>query len=406
MFFRCVLFSILIACSACSNQAILTSAINTFAIDDAFQGYFNDDIFAANNPIAVAVPSVMFNLPDSIKQQLDKQVAHLPTRLERLVALRHWVYNEIADYEYDVGTTVPISELEKVNRINCYSFSMLFKVAADYVDVPAEIHFIDTSPRWDMQKKTWVYLQHISVVSEIHGFYSSEQLETIAGIPALLNIDYKAATSRKLVFLTDINPALSDTAAKTRALTKEQVAARFYINKAAEALLADDLSTAYTYSKYAIAVDQHSAEAWNNLGVIYTKKNALSAARMAYQRSFDLDDTLLTNLNNLYATYIRMGEGDAAMGFIAEHKSIWKKNPYFYYNLGETSAAIGDYQQAIQHYLAAISLKSDEPLFYQALSTASLQLRSDKASRSEDIANGGSMPEEAIASSSAMLSKI
>lgn len=322
MFFRCVLFSILIACSACSNQAIITTLTNPVALTDAYQEYLNDSIFDENTTVPIETPAAIFGLPDNIKQHLDAQIAHLPTRLERLFALRSWIYSEIADYEYDVGTTLPISELERAKKINCYSFSMLFKVAADHVDVPAEVHLVNTTPRWDMQKKTWVSLQHISVISTINGFYSSEQLETIAGISALSKVNYKSATTRKLVFLTDINPALNDSRVKTHALTNQQVVARFYINKAAEALIADELSKAYTYNKYAIAVDQHSAEAWNNLGVIYTKKNVLSAAAMAYQRSFDLDEKLLTNLNNLYTTYLRLGQTGNAMNLFRDNQSM------------------------------------------------------------------------------------
>jgi len=123
-----------------------------------------------------------------------------------------------------------------------------------------------------------------------------------------------------------------------------------------------------------------------------------------------LNSHLLIAINNLYSAHMRLGETDAAWQLRGKNGVNWRNNPYYHFNLGETSAATGNFHQAIQHYQTAIHFKDDEQQFYLSLAKAQFklqqhQLAANNLHKAEQL-NGGNADDGDMRSVSALLSKI
>jgi len=325
MFSRCILVLLTALTSACSSVSAISTS-SQFPVDE---GLINNQLFDNATEIQPLLVADLYRLTETMQRELDQAVVPFESSLERLIALRKWVYAQTANYEYDSNLTVPLSALEETGKINCLSFSLLFKAAANYAKIPAEIYFVDTAPAWDTQRNTWVYLQHISIVSKIQGFYSPCRLREIAGI----QLDNPPSDKNIAVFVTlqvrsDINPNISLIPQQMQALSDRQLLARYYMNKSAEALGSRNFDLSFAYAKHALDADPNSAEAWNNLGVIYAKVDAFTEARMAYRQALRLNSNLLIAINNLYSAHMRLGETDAALQLIAKNGVNWRNICY------------------------------------------------------------------------------
>lgn len=370
MFFRIVFLSLGLFLTACTSNL----SVDTTKYSLTGSSLLRDDLFSRPVSSQNVNEDSLYQLPEQVKNYLDENIAPLATRLDKFIALRDWVYQEVADFEYDTGTTVSIKELGTAKKINCFSFSILFVAAARYVNVPAEIHLIETPPSWDADSQRWIYLQHISVITKLRGFFTKKRLETVIGASLEEGYADQEPLWWNLRFITDINRDIYAIPEHSQELTDKQVLARFYNNKAVESIIAGDLNLAYHLNKQALLVDNRSAEAWNNLGVIYSTANILQEAQLAYANSISLNPNTLSAYNNLYSIYTRLGEVDKAVEIEEQIDFHRQKNPYYHYELGKEEFAAGHYEQAIEHYQTAVRQKSDEPDFYLALAKAYIKL--------------------------------
>ena len=360
--------------SACSTIQLSNTQLES--IETSLSQLLQDDVFPVTLDQIDVSNDNLFQLTTSMKAELDTQVSGFRTELQRYEALRHWVYQRVQDFDYDPSITVRIDKLDSVEKINCLSFSILFVAAARYVDVPAKIQLVYTPPNWDAIDDNWVQVQHINVVGNVFGYVDSTTLppkefqNLTRGV--FINQDYKriGATFR---YIVDINPEMTKTNHKSVILSDNEVISRFYNNKAAANILSGKYNEAYIYNKKALLSDKLSPEAWNNLGVLYTKINHIQTAQKALLIALEIDPEAGISINNLYSNYLRLSQklnADSLKQTLSLHN---KSNPYYYHKLGIENAQAGNYKKAVELLELAIELKNDESMFY--LSLAKIQMK-------------------------------
>ncbi len=346
----------------------------------------DDDLFLTETQDAAPQPALpgmvdLYQLPASMTRDLDRYIADLPSQEQRYRALRRWAFDQADRYEYDPGTTAAPADLAAVGRINCFSFSVLFVAAARRVGLPAEVQLVYSPPNWDIDADNWILNQHINVT----GTFRSARSPAVSVGPAATgstgSMIRKGPGNSAEQYVVDLNPDIVVNAHRTERLDEHQVLARFYGNKAAEALVAGDHELAYRYSRTALEVDPASAVVWTNLGVLYAWSERPELARGAYTLAIDLDDDADSARNNLALLYRRLGEDEQAEALEQTIRARRNRNPYYHHLLGRKSVRSGNYADAIGHFQDAIRRKRNEPVFYLALAEAQLALDEQEQAR-------------------------
>jgi tetratricopeptide (TPR) repeat protein len=321
--------------------------------------------------------AAFLRLPDDIRRYLDREVLTLPSEEQRYRALRSWALDEFSPrLEYDPTVTASIDELSSGGRINCFSFSNLFVAAARYADVPAHFQLVDSPPQWDINDETWVLAQHINVSGIVRRGMTREEKRAFRAQQPMTGTRLRrlAPHSVDRKYVVDLNPEISTDAYRSRIISDAAAKSLFHSNRSVEALLAGDSRQAMMHARAAIAADERSATAWNNLGVLLARAGDLEDAAQAYRTALALDPDGLIGGNNLEGTYRRLGDLDKAKAVARQIRANRMRNPYFHYALGRRSYADGRLIDAVDHYQDAIDRKEDERLFYYALAQAYLEL--------------------------------
>jgi len=335
-----------------------------------------DEIFldaSYQNPL----PEIdLFALPAEMQAYLDKEVMVLPTEERRYRAIREWAFNEADRYQYDPDTTVPIHELANAGKINCFSFSNLFVAAARYAGIDANVQLVYSPPNWDIDERTWILNQHINVTGVVKGNTTFGESRLDMGLPShtgsIIKPEFLLDTFIK--YVVDLNPKIVVNAYRTELLDDNEVASRYYSNVAAQLLLSEKYNEAYIYTKKAILEDMGSSVAWNNLGVLYSRSDQPDLAREAYLTAIQVDPDADAARNNLASLYKKIGDTEEATAVDLNITARRNQNPYYHYYLGKDLLTIGDYEESLDYFLAAIRRKKDEQLFYLAMAEAQLAL--------------------------------
>lgn len=325
----------------------------------------------------------LFELPANYQQDLDRIIASTDSEYERYTKMRRWIYRHFRDYDFDVTETYSLSQLNTNRKINCLSFSAMFVAAARYVDVPADFQLVLAPPYWDKNGDNWINNQHINITGsvEVDEDYINQRFNKITPLDFIgsssqfvWSVAGASGFSGSLRYTADINPAVLSINSGRKKITEQQVTSLFYSNKSIEALLDQDLSLAYVYTRHALAADPDSSIAWNNLGVLYARVDKQDFSIAAYERAIALDDKMYSAKSNLANSYRASGKEQQAELIEQEIESFRNQNPYYHSALAEGSIATGDFQDAMDHLQEAIAQKHNEHFFYHQLAIVNQQL--------------------------------
>ena len=324
---------------------------------------------------APATPEFLL-LPEDIRSYLDREIVPLPSEDQRYTALRQWAFEDFRkDYEYDPTYTAPIAKLEDASSINCFSFSNLFVAAARYADVSANFQLVESPPEWYINNKTWIVSQHINVTGSVYRELSQEEKRAIRFQQQSTGTLIRRNPPKRMrrTYVVDLNPEIAVDAYRSKVISDAAAEALFHSNRSVEELLGGNREQAMEHARLAIAADNRSPTAWNNIGVLMSRQGRVDEAKQAYQTALALDPKGESAANNLERIYRRTGEVEKADAMVREIRSNRQKNPYYHYALGESLMAAGDAESAIEHFENAIERKEDERLFYYALVEAQIE---------------------------------
>ncbi len=355
----------------------------------AVETYFHDALFASEQEPELITAEAFLDLPEQYRRQLDRTVLPLETEHERYVALRRWMFRTFTNFDFDITETYSVSNLNNQRKINCLSFSVMYVAAARYVQVPASFQLVNAPPYWDVENDSWVNNQHIDVTGEIHLESSDIANPTSrngSNITTLVwnsngfsSTFYEPQSATEYRYVIDINPAIVSVPLRKRVIDETQVRSLYYSNKSIEALLDGDLGLAYAYTREALRTDSNSAIAWNNLGVIYARVNALELAREAYTVATLMDEETYSAKSNLARTARRLGDVELADQLDEVVRAFRDANPYYHQSLAEIDLRSGAFTQAITHLEDAVARKHNEQIFYHELAIAHQHLGNDTA---------------------------
>lgn len=288
-------------------------------------------------------------------QFLDSNVHRKASSLAKLRELIDAIINEgTFGLEFD-GATRTASEMFRLRRGNCLSFSNMFLAMARYVGLEAHYQEVEIPPDWSFQNDFFLLNRHVNVSVDLgpNGHHVVD-----------LNIDDFTASY------------------DTRTISDERALAHYYNNMGVERMQAGDTASALGYFRKAIEEnDPNFSPAWSNLGTLYSRNGHSSYAEAAYLQALTVDGKDLVAMSNLVRFYERQGDADRAAMYRKEVADHRRENPYYRYQRARDAYSIGDYAAAINHLKYAIRKIKTEDEFYFLLGLSYLQMEDERAAR-------------------------
>lgn len=246
---------------------------------------------------------------------------------------------EYLGIRYDSDVTGTAQDVYRTGVANCLGFSHLFIAMAREVNLDAHYQQVEIKPSWQRRGDWLVVGLHVNVSGDVN-------------------------PSR--TYTADI-----DTGSRYRMLGKytisdETAMAQHYNNLAMDALLEDQLATAFGYMARAIDSDPGLAYVWTNLGTLYKRNGQYEAALGSYEQALALDRTFAPAMQHLATVYKVTGNPDMAGRYSRRLYAYQKNNPYYYAQKAAAAAESGEYARASRAIAQAIALKGDEFDFYVA----------------------------------------
>jgi len=260
------------------------------------------------------------------------------TRLEMLTTAL--VRSGVLGFEYDGTSTMTASEAFRSRKGNCVAFSNLMVALARRVGLDAHYQEVFIRPQWsDFEEDTVLLYKHVNVVVQ------SSKMSWVVDVSGL-----------------DIRPA------DRRRIIEDSYAKALYLNNiAAEALLENDLPTAYAYMLIAIETDASVTDTWVNLGVIYGRNEQLDDAAFAFNRALQIDGNEHSALSNLYEVYLEQEKFESAAELEPRVERYRRDNPYYLLRLSDEALELGQYEESISLLLKAIRKKKNDHKLHFAL---------------------------------------
>lgn len=312
-------------------------------------------------PLQNSGPAVKINDVDvleispAMEEFLERYILVYPNPQTRLDLLTSAVTKSgVLGFRYDVGLTLTAAETFKRRAGNCIGFANMMVALARRAGLTARFQEVFRRPEWaDYEDDTVLLVKHMNVVIE----------------------------TPHMNWVIDVSGIKIHPTARRRLIEDSYAKALFLNNYAVDALLEDDLQTAYVYMRSAIETDPSATDPWVNLGVIYGRNDQLDDAVFAFHRVLQLDANDYSAISNLYEVYIAQEDFEAAAEIESKVEKYRRNNPYYLLKLSAEALEQQNYDESISLLQSAIRKKDDDYKLHFAL--AKTQYLSGKLAAAE-----------------------
>jgi len=298
---------------------------------------------------ADAFPEVnLLELDQEIKDYLAAHIRPSDHSSQKIETLRALLFNEeYLNIQYQDSANYSAIETFKARQANCLSLVNLFVAMARHVGLEAQYQTVHIRPRWDLRGELLVLSEHINATGRV------------------------THSSR---YIVDFTPELSLQQRTASVVSDSRARALYFNNLGVEKLIVREYDEALAYFKNALWIDPELAIGWNNIGAAFNRLAMSNLAEYSYQRSFNIDESSSTSINNLAKLYYARQDYEKADLYTQAIQRFNNRNPYYHFLLGNLAYSDGNFDRARRHYYAAIKRKEIEPDFYFAMSQTYQQL--------------------------------
>jgi tetratricopeptide (TPR) repeat protein len=319
---------------------------------------FNDSLFAP--PAQPVSTAGVLALSPEMRRFLDDEIRPQARRIGGLDALSEALLSRnklLLDYEAD--RTRSASEAFAARAGNCLSLVLMTAAFAQALELPVRFQNVLSEEAWDRVGDLFFYIGHVNLRlgarlgQQAHG--SSMHWTTI-----------------------DFEPGADLARQHVQVIGEERVLAMYANNLAAEALAVGRLDDAYAWVREAVKRDASFLNAYNTLGVIYSRRGALPLAERAFRFALAADRANVHVMGNLATLLQRTGREAEAAPLLAEVKRLQPLPPFALFEQGRQAAARGDWQAARRFFEREIARAPAHHEFHFWLGRALAELGDSK----------------------------
>lgn len=312
------------------------------------------------SPAEIETPAQIFSLPAAVVQDVRHKVLRYDRAYDRQLALLKYIFHDVDRdiLEYVNDATLTASETLQLRVANCLSLTILAASLAEAVGFTVDFQDVAVPEYWISRSGSSVLNGHVNI-----------KLTS-----TLLSVNQQGLFYQPESYLIDFDRGSGQMLQKAKSVSRETIIAMFYNNKAADAILLQHYDVAFKYLQAALTLTSMQAEIWNNLAVLYRKKEMLAEAEQSYQYSLQLDPDNNNTLANLAMLYEKTERVALAKKLNQQVVSRRLKNPYYFVMLGNEALDLGMQQQALSEFSKALKLqpKTTEAHFGMAQSYLAL----------------------------------
>ncbi|WP_278405396.1 tetratricopeptide repeat protein [Pseudoalteromonas ruthenica] len=284
----------------------------------------------------------IFNLNSDMKAQLNQAFA---SRFGDLSATKRLIMfllnNGDKSLRYQSGATLTAQQTYNQLNANCLSLSILAFSMAEHLGLEGEFQRVHIPEYWALDKGYNLLTGHINLKLRM---------------PKVRRSDVINLYDNQGAMLVDFAPDISGDNFKTTTISKERVAAMFYNNKGAAALVNNKRNEAFSYFLAATQMDPSYSGGWGNLGILFRVIEDYQRAEQAYDYALLADANNNTAAGNLAILYQLTGRQQQAQEIEAALANKRKTNPYYQVALGNEDIVKKQYSQALAHFRKAREL--------------------------------------------------
>ncbi len=335
-------FPLLLACQ--SNQILHVKQISSQ------ENLYLDKQFISSNPVHIETEQEIFQLDDEMRAMVeDKLINNLTAQQKAHVLLEHLFNEENIALSYSGNANVTASQAYHSKVANCMSLTIMAYALADEAGMNISFQEVEVPEYWVRNGQYNLLTGHVNLVVK-----ESDK------------VNRRIIWGEKTIKI-DFDPFVAKKSFPSHIITKNTLLAMFYNNKGAEALVHNNYALAYQYLKKSTLIDSKFSSAWGNLGILYKLSGQYDMAEKVYHNAINLNRNHLTSFGNLALLLNKQGRTSEAAPIEAYIHKVRVKNPYYHALLGNEAFYNKSYQQALQHYKAAIHLDDEQHEFYLGL---------------------------------------
>lgn len=288
---------------------------------------FEDSAFEA--PSRLVNAAEVFELSPAMQHYLEveirPQLRSMGVQRGLVDALRNKAQLQIV---YDTDSTRTAAEAFDARAGNCLSLVVMTAALAKHLGLPTQYQAVTGQETWSRSGDLSIVNGHVSIVV------------------ARRLIDHVALGDFDTQLRLDFGALPAARGSRLHVVGENTIVSMFMNNRAAEALVRDEVANAYAYAREAVLQDPSYAGAYNTLGVVYTRHGLVAAAERAYRHALERDGSHLAAMFNLTRLLDGQGRTDEAATWRSKLAQLEVEPPFHYFDLGRSAAQAGDFRTA------------------------------------------------------------
>ncbi len=333
---RCVLVLLsLLFLAGCAQQHV-SKYSGRSAIEQHQQLLRGSTLFPVEEPLPELEPVELLAVNDDMRAFLRE---HIPTDAISDEGKARRILKGLLDdglrLHYNNLKTYTAEEAFYAREGNCMSFTNLYMALAREAGLIVMYQEVEVPPAWSAVGDTYYFSLHINVLLDLP---RKQQV---------IDFDTQAESSRW----------------RSQVVGDKTAAAQYYNNMAVHYLSEDDLQQAFLHARKAIDLRPNTGYFWANMGTILKRAGDLESAEEAYLVAIDMSNERAA-ISNLARVYRQQGRMELADQYAALAESYRMENPFYLYELAETSYEKGEYQRVLELMESAIRKRKQEHEFH------------------------------------------
>jgi tetratricopeptide (TPR) repeat protein len=341
--FLCAALSAALALSTLSGcaQAPRVVAPTQLAQDHLFAATVPADAKAVSigRADAAAEADRLFAMSESMRRYADRVLRDPGFWRDRRQALIDALYlKDALQLAYDAEATRTAAQAFESRAGNCLSLVLMTAAFAKHLDLPVTYQQVLVDDEFSRAGDLYFVSGHVNVML---GRYSA---------PARGGDDAQWLT-------IDFLPQVDLRGQRTVPLDEHTLVAMYLNNRAAEALVRGELTSAYWWARTAIERDAHFAPAANTLAVVYQRAGHREAAERALRYVLEREPRNASAWSNLARLLRDQGRDDEARAAAARLAALEPHPPFHFFERGRTALGEGRAAEARDLLLRELRLQ-------------------------------------------------
>jgi len=293
-----------------------------------------------DGPLVQVADVDVLALSPEMEDFLERYILIYPDRYTRMTLLMDAVStNGMLGFDYEEALTLTASEAFDARAGNCIGFANMMVALSRAAGLKARYQEVFRQPEWYSREDMVLLVKHINVVLESAGY----------------------------TYVMDVSGLRISPGVRRRVINDDYAKALYLNNIGAEALIKNDLPTAYAYMSKAIETEPLLTDSWINMGVVLGRNEQLDDAVTSLRKALGIDNYEYAAMSNLYEIYITQENFAAAAELEQKVERYRQKNPYYLLQLSEEALIESRYTESIELLERAIKKKDNDHLLYFAM---------------------------------------